>query len=72
MKLKEYAHLKRGNASCLAKKINISPMYVSQMVNGKRGITPKNAALIEKATAGRVSRKDIYPDTWKDIWPELE
>ncbi len=27
---------------------------------------------IEKATGGAVSRKDLRPDDWHLIWPELE
>jgi DNA-binding transcriptional regulator YdaS (Cro superfamily) len=26
---------------------------------------------IERATAGAVTRRDLRPDDWGDIWPEL-
>lgn len=28
-------------------------------------------ARIEELTGGEVSRKDMRPDDWRDIWPEL-
>ena len=27
---------------------------------------------LEKVTKGKVGRKQLFPDTWKQIWPELE
>jgi len=26
---------------------------------------------IERATSGAVTRRDLRPDDWQDIWPEL-
>lgn len=39
----------------------------------KRGTIPgaEYCALIEAATGGRVTRKDLRPDDWQVIWPEL-
>ena len=30
------------------------------------------AATIERESHGLVSRKDLFPDTWALIWPELQ
>ena len=30
------------------------------------------AATIERESHGLVSRKDLFPDTWQIIWPELQ
>jgi DNA-binding transcriptional regulator YdaS (Cro superfamily) len=30
------------------------------------------AATIEKESHGLVSRKDLFPETWSLIWPELQ
>jgi DNA-binding transcriptional regulator YdaS (Cro superfamily) len=30
------------------------------------------AATIEKESHGLVTRKDLFPDTWQLIWPELQ
>lgn len=32
---------------------------------------PANAVLIERATDGLVTRKDLRPNDWHLIWPEL-
>ena len=71
MKLKEYtAKLPRGGCGVLAKKLGISKSYLSQMVTGKAAISPTNAVAIEKATDGVVTRKDMRPADWYQIWPE--
>lgn len=33
--------------------------------------SPANCVAIERATVGKVSRKDLRPDDWREIWPEL-
>ncbi len=39
----------------------------------KRGRVPiKYCAAIERATAGEVTRRDLRPNDWHDIWPEHE
>lgn len=47
---------------------------VQSAVSGwlKRGSVPvKYCAAIERATRGEVTRRDLRPDDWQDIWPEL-
>lgn len=34
--------------------------------------SPLYCTRIEKATGGLVSRKDLHPNDWIEIWPELE
>lgn len=71
MKLKEYtAKLPRGGCGKLAEKLGISKSYLSQMVTGKAAISPTNAVAIEKATDRAVTRKDMRPADWRQIWPE--
>lgn len=36
-----------------------------------RGVPVVHCAAIEQATAGRVTRRDLRPDDWQRIWPEL-
>lgn len=37
-----------------------------------RGAIPaRHCPAIERATGGAVTRKDLRPDDWQDIWPEL-
>lgn len=33
--------------------------------------SPLNCSAIEKATCGKVTRRDLRPDDWHLIWPEL-
>lgn len=33
--------------------------------------SPANCVAIERATDGAVTRRDLRPDDWRDIWPEL-
>jgi DNA-binding transcriptional regulator YdaS (Cro superfamily) len=71
MTLNEYFKLKRGNAKALAEQMEISPSFLSQLASGEAPISPSRAVLIERVTEGRVSRKDMFPDTWEANWPEL-
>lgn len=36
-----------------------------------RSPDPKNCAGLDMATDGAISRKDLHPDDWHLIWPEL-
>nr|WP_092714194.1 YdaS family helix-turn-helix protein [Janthinobacterium sp. OK676] len=61
-------HLCNGS-SALAKAIGVSP---ARLGNWRvRGVPIEFCFSIEKATAGRVSRKDLRPVDWMNIWPEL-
>jgi DNA-binding transcriptional regulator YdaS (Cro superfamily) len=72
MNLKEYiATSDRGTAKKLAAFLGISAPYLSQMAAGKSPISEKRCVQIERFSAGRVSRRDLRPDDWRDIWPEL-
>jgi len=72
MDLKTYISAERGRAKQLASQLpNVSPSYLSQMASGTAPINPRLCVLIEQVTFGAVSRKDLYPEDWPDIWPEL-
>lgn len=71
MKLKKYIELKRGNAAKLARDIGAHAPDVSDWASGVRPIPHKYGAAIEMATSGKVTRKEMFPDDWKAIWPEL-
>lgn len=60
-----------GGVGKLAAAIGVSQPVVSNW--RARGTTP-DAALcvaIERATSGAVTRRELRPDDWADIWPEL-
>jgi DNA-binding transcriptional regulator YdaS (Cro superfamily) len=71
MDIKTYTGSERGRATNLARALNISLSYLSQMASGECPISPERAVEIEKFTNKLVSRRDTHPDTWQKIWPEL-
>lgn len=76
MELKKYLLKKRGNTSLLAKSIGAHAPDVCRWAKDKsdkdfRPVPLEKCFAIEKATNGDVSRKDLRPDDWQEIWPEL-
>ena len=71
MNLKSYISSGYGKAKELAAEIGINPSFLSQMAGGDRAVSPEYAVAIEQATNGEVTRKDLRPDDWERIWPEL-
>jgi DNA-binding transcriptional regulator YdaS (Cro superfamily) len=55
----------------LASKLGVTPGFVSQWRTGVRPVPIAHCVAIEKATQGMVTRKDLRPDDWHLIWPEL-
>lgn len=64
------AELLGGNFA-LAKVCGVSPQAVSQWVKGTRPISERRCVAIEKATKRAVTRQELRPDDWQEIWPEL-
>jgi DNA-binding transcriptional regulator YdaS (Cro superfamily) len=60
-----------GTSKKLAESLGVSKSMMSQMVSGKAPISIERCVEIEVATDGVVSRKDLRPDDWPRIWPEL-
>jgi len=58
-----------GSVSELATLINASPNQVSNWRT--RGVPIEQCVAIEIAVDGKVSRRDLRPDDWQKIWPEL-
>ncbi len=72
MDLKKYIdELERGEAKKLAKSIGVSSSFLSQMASGRSPISPARCVEIEQVTNGAVTRRDLRPDDWNRIWPEL-
>lgn len=69
MNLDQY--LTDKSASDLAKEIGVTPVLISQWRNGIRPVPIERCFPIEQATGGKVTRKDLRPDDWPLIWPEL-
>lgn len=60
-----------GSQAILADKIGVSPAAVNQWISGHRPVPTLRCIDIERATGGAVTRKDLRPDDWARIWPEL-
>jgi DNA-binding transcriptional regulator YdaS (Cro superfamily) len=62
-----------GGTTKVAKLCGVSVPAVSQWKNN--GIPPDKliflAAELERLSQGVIHRKDIFPESWKQIWPEL-
>lgn len=72
MNLHEYISKKgRGSIGELATRIGAHAPDVSRWASGKRAVPEKSAVAIEVATGGAVTRRDLRPDDWQEIWPEL-
>lgn len=71
MDLKKYLATRRGRQTALAAATGLAPTYIWQMANGVRPVPIEHCAAIERATNGQVSRKDLRPNDYWRIWPEL-
>ena len=60
-----------GSQAGLAKAIDVAPAIVNQWRSGIRPVPVHHCHAIERATNGAVTRRDLRPDDWHLIWPEL-
>lgn len=60
-----------GGVGKLAAELGLVPSAVSNWL--ARGTTPEpiHCTAIERATTGIVTRRDLRPRDWQQIWPEL-
>lgn len=64
-----------GSQRALARALGISAVAIGQWGRAgpsARGVPLKQCVRIEQLTQGAVSRKELRPDDWLEIWPELE
>ncbi|MDB0544074.1 helix-turn-helix domain-containing protein [Ralstonia solanacearum] len=71
MKLADYLDRPGVSQSRLAKQLGVSAGLVYQWHSGRRPISAKQCTAIERATDGAVTRQELRPDDWREIWPEL-
>ncbi|MGY6273483.1 YdaS family helix-turn-helix protein [Achromobacter denitrificans] len=67
-------YLNRGgaiSAAALARSVGVSPALVYQWRTDRRPVPVEHCASIELATAGAVTRRDLRPEDWQRIWPEM-
>lgn len=64
-----------GSQRALAGLLGVSSAAVGQWLrkraDGGRDVAAKQCVRIEGITGGAVTRRDLRPDDWQDIWPEL-
>ena len=71
MNLPDYLKTYEISAAAFADALGVSSSMVSQWLSFHRPITPEKCVLIELNTDGKVTRKDLRPNDWRRIWPEL-
>lgn len=62
-------HMKTVTA--LAKELDVTPQAVCFWRDKKRKVPVEKCTAIERVTNGLVTRKDLRPRDYRDIWPEL-
>ncbi|MFT0533162.1 transcriptional regulator [Castellaniella hirudinis] len=60
-----------GSAAELARILGVAPMTVSCWARGKKPVPIIRCVEIEELTGGAVTRKQLRPDDWWQIWPDL-
>ena len=60
-----------GGTANLARQLGVAAMTVSDWATGKRPVPVVRCVEIEELTGGAVTRKQLRPDDWYQIWPEL-
>lgn len=59
-----------GSQKALAEKVGVKHQVVWAWIN-RNSVPCSYAAAIEDATNGEVTRKQLFPNDWQTIWPEL-
>ncbi|WP_332888354.1 transcriptional regulator [Candidimonas nitroreducens] len=60
-----------GGMTKLAQKLGLPVQVVSSWAAGARPVPIIRCVEIEELTGGEVTRKQLRPDDWWQIWPEL-
>jgi DNA-binding transcriptional regulator YdaS (Cro superfamily) len=71
MNLKDWISSRHGAQAELARATGIHAPSISQWASGLRQVPIPRCKQIEDATGGAVTRRDLRPDDWHRIWPEL-
>lgn len=72
MDIATYLSTKKISQASFALLIGVSPGLVYQWMTGRRPVSVEKCVLIERVTNGAVSRRDLRPHDWRDLWPELD
>lgn len=55
----------------VAAKCGVVDAYLYQIFTRRKMASAALCVAIERASGGQISRKDLRPTDWQDIWPEL-
>lgn len=69
MDLKTYCEQERGRQATLAAAIKVPPVSISNWAGRKRPVPLPHVLPIERATQGRVTRRELRPEDWHVYWP---
>jgi DNA-binding transcriptional regulator YdaS (Cro superfamily) len=72
MDIKTYLDTERISQAAFGKAVGVSQGLVSQWILESTPVSPAKAVLIEVATEGKVTRKELRPKDWHLIWPDLD
>jgi len=59
-----------GGVAALAEKVGVTASAPA-MWKARGRVPSDHCAAIEQATGGKVTRRDLRPEDWRRIWPEL-
>lgn len=72
MTLKEYLDsLPIGDEQKFAISLGVHKTYLSNLKSTRFPTSPKISVKIEELTQGAVTRRDLRPDDYWEIWPDL-
>ena len=72
MKLTDYLkQLDRAARDAFAASCETSPGHLRNVAYGYRRCGPELAAMVELHSQGQVTRRELCPDNWRLVWPEL-
>ncbi|MDR8087816.1 helix-turn-helix domain-containing protein [Burkholderia gladioli] len=71
MNLSTYLSSRKVTQSAFAVRLGVSQGLIYQWLTGRRPVSADKCVAIERATDGEVTRRDLRPNDWRDIWPEL-
>ena len=60
-----------GGPSAVARLLGVTAQAACFWRDGLRAFPSDHGATLEQATGGRVTRRELFPDSWQRIWPEL-
>lgn len=71
MELHEWLKQEHGRQAALARHLGIKPPQVADWISGDKPVPVVHMAAIEVFTEGAVTRREMRPDDFARIWPEL-